>query len=179
MAGRDDTENMITRTFRFPEYFDEILKEKAEEQNSSINHIVSELIRRYVEFMRFAQDDPIISLSYTSFGEILEDLSEEQMYSAGYRAGERKPKSALLIRGMVPDFESVEYMLNVVLSEHNGWFKYTSYMDQNYVYLTHMLGEKWSSYLEGYIKSMFKTTLDIEVEVEKLGESLIVRFPER
>jgi len=139
---------------------------------------VSELIERYVNFIRYVEDDPIISLSYTSFKEILEDLTEEQIYFAGYRAGERKPKSALFIRGMIPSFESMEYFMRVILGEHNGWFEYTPYLDQNYVYLTHMLGNKWSFYLEGYIKSMFKNILDCDINIEKVGNSIIVRFPD-
>jgi hypothetical protein len=175
LSGEEHT----TRTVRIEEWLDDVLRDEAEKNGKSVNSIVEDLIRRYAENDRFFTRDQLINLSPTTLSSLVNRLEEEEVFTAGREAGRTNALNNLLIRGMPLDYESVKWFIMDVLDGYSGWFRcsYHEMGDHYLFHLRHGLSRKWSCFIDAYLESMLKSTLDVDVAAEILNGTVTIRIP--
>lgn len=173
--------NTITRTIRIDEGYDDILKHEADRHGISVNQIMDQQIRRYVETYRFFDKSNAATLSASTLRALMEVLDEETIMKISYELGKERPHELMLRRGIQPTYETSLWYIQEVLGDHSGWFTaiISTRGEHENINLSHAYGYKWSLFLSGYLKELFEEVLEIKPEVTVLSSSTNFAFKVR
>jgi len=168
---------MVTRTFRLNPEYDKILTEEAEKNGLSVSALLNQMIRQYVLITRYAERAPAITLSYTTFKPILDQISDKDLVDVAEKTGTIIPEEAMLQRGKKITFDYVNWFIDTVYGRYGNWFDpFTSRIGETeQIHLTHQLNHKWSQYLGGYMKGMFSSILDMQPKIEPREHSVTIK----
>jgi len=167
---------MVTRTFRLNPEYDAVLNEEAEKQGLSVSALLNQIIRQYVLVSRFTQRIPAITLTYHTFAPLLECVPDKDLVEVAEKTGAIIPEEAILQRGGRINFDTVNWLIDVVYGRYGNWFDSSQSIinGEERVHLTHQLNHKWSQYLGGYMHSMFESILNMEPKVETRENSVTI-----
>jgi len=173
--------NTITRTIRIDEGYDDILKNEADRHGVSVNQIMDQQIRRYVETYRFFEKTNAATLSASTLHAIMEELDDETIIKISEELGKERPHELMLRRGIQPTYETSLWYIREVLGDHSGWFTamISTRGENENINLSHAYGYKWSLFLSGYLKELFEEVLEIKPEVTVLSASVNFAFKVR
>ena len=151
----------VTRTFRIRGEWDDILKQEAEKQGTSVNVLVNSIFQKYALFDRLAQGHNSISLTQQTFHTLLSCIPEESIALAGEKSGSTDIQNLLDLMGLPSNYDSFAYLV----STHFGgdsramWFTCCRHLHENSdsFHLQHNLGRGWSIFLQKYLLSYLKT----------------------
>ena len=167
-----------TRTIRIDEGYDEILKYEAERRGVSVNTILDQQLRKYVQSYRYFENLSAVTLSATSLQAFLEVITGEEMLAIGQELGKERPYELILKRGIRPSYESAKWYILDVLGDQSGWLSasISERGGNEYVHMSHPFGYKWSLFLQGYFGVFFKEVIGITPEVDVLSASVTFTF---
>lgn len=156
-----------------PDY-DRVLSEEAEKHGLSVSALLNQIIRQYVLVSRFTERAPAITLAYNTFAPMLEYIPDEDLDEVAKATGSIMPEEAILQRGKPLNFDTVNWLIDVVYGKYGNWFDpYQSIINgEERVHLSHQLNYKWSRYVGSYMKSMFESILSIKPKVETRTNSV-------
>jgi hypothetical protein len=176
MSSNKPSKKTTTRTIRIDEEYDDILKLEADRRGISVNALMDQILKRYVEAQRYFDNQTAIVLSDSTLLELIGFLNTEMLSIAGTHSGIDRPKDRLLMRGLPLNYESVIWFISQVLGEYNGWFRSDYHLgkDKVQIHLRHRLGMKWSTFLQSYIEGMFFELFDIKPEFQVLDHSVTI-----
>ena len=171
----------VTRTIRIDEGYDEILKQEADRHSVSVNQILDQQIRRYVETYRFFEKTNAATLSASTLHTIMGSLDDEVIKKISVELGKERPHELMLRRGIQPTYETSLWYIQEVLGDHSGWFTaiISRRGETENINLSHAYGYKWSLFLSGYFKELFEEVLEIKPEVTVLSASANFSFKVR
>jgi hypothetical protein len=165
----------VIRTFRIKAELDDVLKNEAERQGVSVNHLVNSVLQKYASFDRLARNGNFITLTKHVFGEILKDIPLERLAQAGDNAGQKDIRDVLDMLGLPKDYESFTHIVTKLFgaSDRAMWFNCYRSIQENraFLHLQHDLGRGWSVFLQHYFLSYLKS-LDIDCEAKVYGYAL-------
>lgn len=167
-----------TRTFRIEAEFDEVLREEAEELGTSVNGLMNQILDKYVKADRYFDTGQLIIISPETMNNILANLTLEEAYQTGVKSGETTPKNRLLMRGKPVNRQNITWFMEEILGKINGWFMCSRHEQEDHTLflLRNSYGEKWSKFLAGYISSMIKSSLGMEIDIETTDRSLTFKL---
>ena len=176
MSSRKPSKKTTTRTIRISEVYDNILKQEADRRGISVNSLMDQILRRYIEAQRYFDNQTAIVLSDSTLLELVGFLNSEMLSIAGTNSGIDRPKDRLLMRGLSLNYESAIWFISQVLGEYNGWFRsdYHPGSKEDLIHLRHRLGMKWSTFLKSYIEGMFFELFDIKPDFHVLEHSVTI-----
>ncbi len=168
----------ITRTIRIDEGYDDILKQESDRHGISVNQIMDQQIRRYVETYRFFEKTNAATLSASTLHAIMEEINDENIKKISVELGKERPHELMLRRGIQPTYETSLWYIQEVLGDHSGWFTaiISRRGEHENINLSHAYGYKWSLFLSGYFKELFEEVLEIIPEVTVLSASTNFAF---
>ena len=170
----------VTRTFRIKTEWDEVLKQEAEKQGTSVNVLVNSILQKYVSFDRWAQGHNSICLTQQTFHKILSGITDENLALAGEKSGSTDIQNMLDMIGLPSNYDSFSYMLSTHLGGANRamWFTCCRHTQENsdIFHLQHKLGRGWSIFLEKYLHSHLKT-LKIKGETRVYDYAVNLKIP--
>jgi hypothetical protein len=154
-----------TRSIRIKKESDLILEREAERYGLSVNALVSNLVDRYVDSLRFFQSSGIICMSNDTLRALLEPLSDEELSDAAYSRGTARVRDSLMQRGMKVSYDSVLWYISQVLGQYDGWFRCDHYREEkmDVLHLSHTYGYKWSIFIMNYVSSIFSEILGLKI----------------
>ncbi len=168
----------VTRTIRIDEGYDEILKYEAERRGVSVNTIMEQQLRKYVQSYRYFENLSAVTLSATSLQAFLDVIDEDEILSIGSELGKERPYELILKRGIEPSYDSAKWYILEVLGDQSGWLSPTINVrgGNEYIHLSHPFGYKWSLFLQGYFGVFFKEIVGVTPEVDVLSASITFTF---
>lgn len=168
----------VTRTIRIDEGYDEILKYEAERRGVSVNTILDQQLRKYVQSYRYFENLSAVTLSATSLQAFLEVITEEEILAIGRELGKERPYELILKRGIKPSYESAKWYILDVLGDQSGWLSasISERGGNEYIHMSHPFGYKWSLFLQGYFGIFFKEIVGVSPEMDVLSSSITFTF---
>ena len=171
----------VTRTIRIDEGYDEVLKEEADRHGVSVNTILDQQLRKYVETYRFFEKSNAATLSASTLSTIMNVIDDDTIKQISVQLGKERPHELLLRRGIQPSYDSSVWYIQEILGDHSGWF--TAIISRRGEYeninLSHPYGYKWSLFLQGYFKELFEEVLGIKPDITCLSASINFAFKVR
>ena len=168
----------VTRTIRIDEGYDEIIKYEAERRGVSVNTILDQLLRKYVQSYRYFENLSAVTLSASSLLSFLEIIEEEEIIEIGKELGKERPYELILKRGIKPSYESAKWYILEVLGDQSGWLSASINVrgGNEFIHLSHPFGYKWSLFLQGYFGTFFKEVVGVSPETDVLSSSVTFTF---
>jgi hypothetical protein len=168
----------VTRTIRIDEGYDDILKYEAERKGVSVNTILDQQLRKYVQSYRYFENLSAITLSATSLHALLNVIEEEEILAIGTELGKERPYELILKRGIKPSYESAKWYILDVLGDQSGWLSAAINVrgGNEYIHLSHPFGYKWSLFLQGYFGIFFREIVGVTPEIDVLSSSITFTF---
>ncbi len=163
-----------TRTIRIDEGYDDILKYEAERRGVSVNTILDQQLKKYVQSYRYFENLSAVTLSASSLQAFLDVISEDEMLAIGEKLGKERPYELILKRGIKPSYESAKWYILDVLGDQSGWLSAAINVrgGSEIIHLSHPFGIKWSQFLQGYFGVFFKDVVGLTPEVDVLSGSV-------
>jgi hypothetical protein len=168
----------VTRTIRIDEGYDDILKYEAERKGVSVNTILDQQLRKYVQSYRYFENLSAVTLSATSLHALLNVIEEEEILAIGTELGKERPYELILKRGIKPSYESAKWYILDVLGDQSGWLSATINVrgGNEYIHLSHPFGYKWSLFLQRYFGTFFREIVGVNPEMDVLSSSITFTF---
>lgn len=153
-----------TRTIRIKKESDLVLEREAERHGLSVNALVSNLVDRYVDSLRFFQSGGMVSMSGDTLMALLDTMDEDELTSVSSSRGVARVRDSLLQRGMKVNYDSVLWYICQILGQYNGWFRcdYHRGDASDSLHLSHSYDYKWSVFILNYVNSVFMNVLDVK-----------------
>lgn len=145
------------RSFRLDEAALAVLEEEARQRNISVNTLVNQLLLTYTNFERHFAQYPMVRLSSTFLGWLLEGVTDAYAKDLGQRVGENLAQAGILSRHGSLSLESVLANLRM-MGEYSGafTFKEVHRPGRTTVTLFHKWGRKGSIYWGHYLLACFE-----------------------
>jgi len=168
----------VTRTIRIDEGYDDILRYEAERRGVSVNTILDQLLRKYVQSYRYFENLTAVTLSAPSLLALLDRIEEKEIIAIGNELGKERPYELILKRGIKPDYESAKWYILEVLGDQSGWLNASINVrgGEEFIHLSHPFGIKWSLFLQGYFGTFFKEVVGAIPELDVLSSSVTFTF---
>jgi len=153
-----------TRTIRIKKESDLVLEKEAERHGLSVNALVSNLIDRYVDSLRFFQSGSMVSMSSETLIALLDTMDDDEITSVSSSRGVARVSDNLLQRGMKVNYDSVLWYICQILGQYNGWFRcdYNRGDASDRLHLSHSYGYRWSVFILNYVNSVLIKVLDFK-----------------
>jgi hypothetical protein len=172
----------VTRTFRITAEWDNILKQEANKQGTSINVLVNSIFQNYALFDRWAHDYNSVSLTQNTFQNLLSLIPEDRIASAGKKSGSTDIENITDLIGLPQTYDTFRYLVSTHFggSKRAMWFTCCHHVQENsdIFHLQHNLGRRWSIFLEEYFLShLKKMNVKAETRVYDFALNLKVHRP--
>ena len=176
ILSEDVESSSKVRSFRINSDLDEKFTRIIEKEGYTTSGFLNQMVKVYVDYMRYAKDIGVIIISKTSIKVLLKYLTEEECKENGLALGSNIPIQMLLLSGMPRSIKSLDVAMDN-LGNNSGWFTSTFHRQgkDGYWYIQNTLGTKWRYFIEGYLTGMVEA-LGADVETEAIGDNLIVRI---
>ena len=165
----------ISHTFRIDKETSDIFVGEASRQNTSLNSLINQILKRYARYDRFVIRSHDMRFPVPIMSAIFADLSNDHIEELGRRIGESHPKDLLRTTGLGIDFSC----LLRVLSDDAYWFvlETSTGPDGLIFHLKNEVGGKWSYFLKGYMVSAATKVFALSITTEMTEFSLTIKVP--
>lgn len=144
----ESNDSGVVRSIRLSRQMDEALRREAEEKGVSVNTLIMGILRRYLEWDRYAERFGYISIMGVEYQSIIESLSNTKLVYLAHQVGVHKNREGVL-------FWFKEWSQANFLSYLNLQCRYTRIAECEFtkdrgrtlINLHHNFGRKYSSYL--------------------------------
>jgi len=167
-----------TRTVRIKEESDLVLEREADRAGTSVNALVSNLVDRYVDTLRFFQSGSMLSMSGNILETLLGHISDAEIADDAYALSKSLVREGLMQLGMKVNYDNVLWYIRQVLGKYYGWFRcdYNKGDASDMLHLSHNYGYKWSVFLSSYITSILKEVVNLQLNTVISDKSLNVQI---
>lgn len=148
----------------------------------SVNALVGIVLRRYAEFTRYLSKIDMVVVNREVLTTIMEELDEDQLYELGSKLGETVLADTVIFwQKETTERTVLEYIEKVICRYgHLGTYDEKQMSGGSMVMvIRHRLGKKGSRFLEGYLQSGLKSTLNMNASFEVTDSSVKCELPAR
>ena len=175
-AGFGDSKKTATMTFRLDENVLKILRNESERNQITLNSLVNQLLKRYVEWDMFEPKVGMIPIAKPIVVQLFSKMTQKDIENMAKEIGKDVVHDIALFMKNRMDLDSFlswfETRMTSSLTETNH-----SIQDGYHVYvLKHELGENWSLYHKIVIELMFNEIFNKTVNVTISSTTIRFRF---
>ncbi len=151
-------EKTVSRSFRISESAFLALEEEAKKHNISLNTLVNQLFLSYANYDRYFQKLGMLKISKPAFKKILSTAQEKDIIETAREVAQNSARVIILARyGSMTLTGVLDYLRS--LADYGNFFEFNvapPYEGKQVITLMHSLGDRFSVYLEAFMKSLFE-----------------------
>ena len=165
-----------TMTFRLDSNFLKKLYWKAEEDDISLNTLVNQIIKRYVEWDMFESKTGMVPVSKPVVKDLFQRLSKEEVIEIATKIAKNAVYDAtLFMKGKVDQRSFMSWFLSRM--KNCSEISSNDDEDGNSTYiLKHDLGENWSLYHKIIVESIFSEVVQLPIYTSMTSSTLVIKF---
>lgn len=171
-------EKLVTRTFSMRKDLVTALEKEARSRGISTSTLMNQTIDHCVNLAWPSNKTGALVIARDIIQSVLNPLSADEVRKIGALAAQRHKNSALILFGTKQNFEAVLDLLAVTYGQNARWFKLSHDINgkNHRILLSHEMGQKWSVFLEGYMRSFFIEMLDIPVKSSYMENTVVLEY---
>ena len=167
----------ITRSFRLDKAWDTALNELSEKYGLSISSLLERIVRDYLLFYQWVEELDSVIFSQGTLIQIINAVDEDELRKIGRIVAKSTFTESYLVRGDSLDMETVRFQITEQMGKYAHWFTVEEHKtNQHYFYIMHGLGEKWSAFIEAYVRGMIEDVAGIKMSTERIGNNILVKL---
>ena len=170
-------EQTTLRTVRIPRELDNALETVSKERGVSVNSFVSMLIKKYIEWDKYADRFGYVTLTRESLRHILDAADDNKLIESAQDYGSSVPKEFLMFWFKELNIDSVLTAL-LLRCKYANVAQYELKIDgSNYmIILHHDLGKRWSEFFGYTLQQEIKIVLQVLARLEISRNSVVLKF---
>ncbi len=174
----DKTREFVTMTFRINRNVIERFRVESETTGSSMNALVNQVLRHYVEWDSFEPRIGMIPFPKTVLGKIFSEMKEDQIVKLASSVGKDTAiDMAMFMKGRM---DALMFISWVETRMRNSGFEIVHRVDNakriHTVTIKHDLGKNWSLYLRTMLQSILTDIFKKQSEFIVSDSMLLVSF---
>src|SRR5271157_401646 len=166
------------RTIRLSEEMDNLLERDAQEQNISINGLVSQIMTRYVEWDRAVEKLNFVSFSNAFFVSLINEVSDDRLKEIASQEAIRQVKNHAMLDFGKADFDML--LKTILLIGKYGIASYVSvdsWGEGSYVItLHHIWGQKGVIFLRSFFDTLIRNELRVQPTIDVADNVMAISF---
>lgn len=166
-----------TRSFRLDNAIYREVSKIAEKRNLSVSNLLEKIVTDYVLFYQWSEELGSVIFSPNTIKEIIEAVDEEEIKRIAENVAHATFLKSYLARGDELNQETVRFQIVDQMGRYAHWFQVEEHKeDKHYLYIKHNFGDKWTTFVEAYVKNLYKKIADMDVDTERIGENILVNL---
>jgi len=168
----------VTRTFSIRKDIIEILEAEARSRGISTSALVNQMIDRSINMTWPSEKTGALVIAHDIIRGLLEALSVEDIVKVGGGSAQAHKSTAMVLYGTEQKLESILNLLDSNYGKNAQWYKFTHTVNgrDHMVLLNHEMGQKWSVFLDAYMRSFFLETLDMPLKTSYTDSAVVLEF---
>jgi hypothetical protein len=167
----------VTRTVRFDKELDEVLQTVAKNEKMSVNSLVGQMARRYVEWDRHSEKFNRMEIGPAVLVELMERYTMEEARELGRQSARDVIRPWVEYIFVNYTYENlVEFLRRFSKYTHRYQFEDSVSGREHVVLVRHPLGLKWSSYYAGALGELLGEGLGIKTKLTVGPETCTAKF---
>lgn len=169
MAQRIKT---VSRNFRFDALSAQALEFESERRGISLNALVNNVFRKYVEFDRLAERTNMVTLNRPLFSLLLSLAPNSALYDQVYDYGKQSGNDTLLFWKKEVSSIALKDYLTRVLCDFCNLGEYDLTLSSDTFVVTHNLGPRGTIFLKAYISGIIEGCMGRTAPIDASGSTL-------
>ena len=165
-------------TFRIPDDIMKKLKTEAETKEISLNTMVNQILRRYVEWGMFEPKIGMIPIPKLLVIELFENIEKDKLFDIASRVGKNTVSDISLFMKNKIDVPSFLSWFETKMKNSSIEFNHTYENGIHTYVMRHDLGENWSLYHTKILELVFNDLLGKSIDISSTKSSLIFKCRE-
>ena len=167
----------ITRSFRLDKAWNDAVIEEAEKQGISVSGLLEKIVKDYVLFYRWCEELESVIFSPNTIKGIIDSIDEEILVDIAEKVAKSTFTESYLVRGDGVNLDVASFQITQQMGKYAHWFTVSEHdTNSHYFYIKHLLGEKWSVFVEAYVRCLFTEAVGVKVTMERVGENILVKL---
>jgi hypothetical protein len=168
----------VTRTFSIKMNLVAALEKEADNKGISTSSLMNQTIDRCVSTYWPSEKTNALVIAHDIVASLAGSISDENLREIAAITAHNHINTAQILMGIEPRLESVLTLLETSYGKNSRWYSWSKTVNgRDYrVLLIHELGQKWSVFLEAYMKCFFTEMLDIPVRSSYTDRSVVLEF---
>lgn len=168
----------VIRTFSMRKDLVEALEKEAHSRGISTSALLNQTIDRSIHEVWPSEKTGVISLARDIVRGFLDHMSVDDVAKVGGLSAQEHKGRAMILYGTEQRLDSVLEMLEKITGPYFRWFVFTRTSNgrDHRILLSHDIGQKWSIFLEAYMKSFFLELLEIPVRSSFTDNAVVLEF---
>ena len=164
----------VLRSFRLEKEVDEILQKESQSRGISVNALVSQILKKFVEWDRYVERFGFVTIMRDGFRILHEELKEEEIERLARDIGGRNPREAMLFWFKSANTENLLKWLSL----HCKYGRIAECEIQRLgncyiITLHHFLGKKYSLFLANWLDEAFRSVGEPSSSFEVNRDSVV------
>jgi hypothetical protein len=162
----EPSDSGVVRSFRLPSRMDDELRREAEEKGVSVNTLVVSILRRYLEWDRYADRFGYVSIMGQEYNLLIESLSSTKIAELARHVGVLKNREGVLFwfkEWSRPNFLS--YLSLQCKYTRIAEYESTNDGDRTLINLHHSFSKKYSSYIAECIRASLESSSESDQNI--------------
>ena len=153
-------------TFRIDKELIDRLKRDADEREISLNALINQILRRYVEWELYEKKLGMISLPKQLVKELCKSLPNEEIIRLGEKMGKNMLADIIMFMKGKIDQDTFLSWLDARLKHSSLEVNHCFEDNTHLIIIKHDLGEKWSLYHKVVFEFIFQELLNKKVDID-------------
>ncbi len=168
----------VTRTFSIRKDIIEVLEAEARSRGISTSALVNQMIDRSINMTWPSEKTGALVIAHDIIRGLLEALSVEDIVKVGGGSAQAHKSTAMVLCGTEQKLESILNLLDSNYGKNAQWYKFTHMINgrDHMILLNHEMGQKWSVFLDAYMRSFFLETLDMPLKTSYTDSAVVLEF---
>jgi len=171
-------EKLATRTFSMRKDLVTSLEKEARSRGISTSALMNQTIDHCVNLVWPSNKTGALVIPRYVIQSVLNPLSADDVRKIGALAAQEYKSTATILMGTQQNLDAVLDMPDVHYGKNSRWFKLSHNVNsrKHRILLNHEIGQKWSVFLEGYMRSFFIEMLDVPVKSSHMENTVVLEF---
>lgn len=167
----------ITMTFRIDERIMEVLKSESEKKEISLNTLMNQILKHYVEWQMYEPKVGMISIARPIASALFDSMSETEIVELAHKVGKNAVHDiALFMKGRV-DLPSFMSWFEARMKSSSIEFSHTKLENERHSYvMRHDLGYNWSLYHKTLLELIFNESLKKRADIVITATTMTLSF---
>ena len=171
-----ESKKTSTMTFRIDGQVLKVLKAESERRQISLNTLVNQLLKRFIEWDMFEPKVGMIPMAKPIVIELFDNLSKEEITNMALNIGKNVVYDIALFMKNKMDLESFISWFETRMRSSSIEINHSVDNDIHTYTMKHELGEKWSLYHKVVLELMFNEIFEKRIDIDITNTTIRFKF---
>lgn len=177
-TSNGDSKKTVTMTFRIDERVIDLLRQETEKRQVSLNTLVSQVLKRYVDWDMYEPKVGMIPMAKPVVAALFDKMDEKDIVEMACKVGKNAVHDIALFMKSSMDLPSFLSWLEMRMRHATIELSHTVHGYSHTYVMKHDMGYKWALFHKTMLELVFNEILRKRVDITITSTTLLLKFDE-